>query len=280
MATNNGHNGWALAAAGLGVGVLLGLALAPRDAAPVNPALRTLDANLWVQTSPEYRALCLQAYRLAGERLRQKLADRKGDRPAAVILDLDETVFDNSPFQTWLYKNATTFSDERWQPWEREKGKEVLAVPGAVEFIAEAEKAGVTVFYISNRTEAALKGAVEALEHLGINAKDAEKRVLLRGKTGDKTERREQVAKDHDVLLLIGDTLTDFDQQFATPKFDANDAAARRKIIADRKALVDKNRERWGDRWIVLPNPSYGDHTRLGGADPLEVMSPSTLPGR
>ena len=43
---------------------------------------------------------------------------------------------------------------------------------------------------------------------------------------------------------------------------------------------MDAAREKWGAEWIVLPNPCYGDFTRIGGDDPLEVMNHSTLPDR
>jgi acid phosphatase len=273
-------------AMGLMAGLILGgasgwLARAARPELPQrveNPALRSLDACLYVQTSPEYRALCLQTYRLAREalpsRVRQSLANGKAP---AVILDLDETVLDNSPFQTWLYEHRTTYSPERWSPWERTKGKEVLAVPGAVAFIAEAEKQGATVFYITNRMEDAREGTIEALEHLGINTQNIHNRLLLKTSTSDKTERRAQVAQTHDVVMLLGDTLTDFDQKFASGKLPEQ-AEERRKLLADRKAKVDAEAGQWGARWFVLPNPVYGDFSRFEAERALEVMNRSSLP--
>jgi 5'-nucleotidase (lipoprotein e(P4) family) len=262
------------------VGLAAGMLLAPKaEAPPVNPALRTLDANLFVQTSPEYRALCLQAYRVAAVNL-PGLMKKAAGKPA-VVLDLDETVLDNSPFQTWLYKQARTFSQERWTPWEQGKGGHPAAVPGAVEFLAAAQKAGATVFFISNRMEESRKATVEALKHLGIDVTGIDERLLLRekGKPSDKTDRRARVAKTHEIVMLVGDTLTDFSQEFASGKAPA-DAAGRRKLIAARKAKVDAAREKWGAEWVVLPNPCYGDFTRVSEADALGVMNHSTLPDR
>jgi 5'-nucleotidase (lipoprotein e(P4) family) len=264
----------------VGVGLMAGLLVAPKGTTtppPVNPALRTLDANLFVQTSPEYRALCLQAYNVATANL-PGLIKKAAGKPA-VVLDLDETVLDNSPFQTWLFKHARTFSQERWTPWEQGKGGHPLAVPGAVEFIAAAQKAGATVFFISNRMEESRKATVEALKHLGIDVTGIDERLLLRekGKPSDKTQRRARVAKSHDIVMLVGDTLTDFSQDFAGGKVP-EDAEGRRKLIAARKAKVDAAREKWGAAWVVLPNPCYGDFTRVSEADALEVMNHSTLP--
>ncbi|MGL4551424.1 MAG: 5'-nucleotidase, lipoprotein e(P4) family, partial [Gemmataceae bacterium] len=227
---------WVLVGAG-------GVLVAQKGAAPpaANPALRTLDANLYVQTSAEYRALCLQCYRLAADNLPGRIKKAKG-KPA-VILDLDETVLDNSPFQTWLFQKGTTFSQERWTPWEQGKGGYPLAVPGAVAFIAAAEKAGATVYYVSNRMEASRAATVEALKHLGIGVEGIDGRLLLRTKEGDKTARRELVAKTHDVVMLVGDTLTDFSQEFGAGKPPA-DAEGRQKQIAARKAAVDAARAR------------------------------------
>jgi 5'-nucleotidase (lipoprotein e(P4) family) len=190
-------------------------------------------------------------------------------------MDLDETVLDNSPFQTWLYEHQTTYSPERWLPWESEKGKETAAVPGAVAFIAEAERLGATVFYLTNRSDKARQGTLDALQANGINIQDSEKRLLLKGKTSDKTERRAQVAQTHTVVMLVGDTLTDFDQQFASKWPD--DAKGRLDLIADRKARVDAQAAQWGARWIVLPNPVYGDFARFAPERALEVLKRSSL---
>jgi 5'-nucleotidase (lipoprotein e(P4) family) len=244
-----------------------------------NPALRTLDANLYVQISPEYRALCLQIYRNARETLPRLIAearDKDKTRPPAVIMDLDETVLDNSPFQSWLYEHQTTYSPERWLPWESEKGKETGVVPGAVAFIAEAERLGATVFYITNRSDKAREGTAEALRINGINTANLDKRLLLKGKTSDKTERRAQVAQTYSVVMLLGDTLTDFDQQFAS-KWPDN-AKERLDLIADRKAKVDAQAAQWGTRWIVLPNPVYGEFARIEPKRALELMKRPTLP--
>src|SRR5215203_940023 len=77
-----------------------------------------LNAVAWMQTSLEYQASAVQAYRLAARQLDEALADRSwtaaieqtGDAsklPPAVVLDIDETVLDNSPFQARVVRNNT-----------------------------------------------------------------------------------------------------------------------------------------------------------------------------
>src|SRR5205085_1146217 len=101
MTTSNGR-GLLLGIGGLVLGLLVGYVVGRENGPRQGPSERNLDASLWLQTAGEYRALCLQTYRTAGEHLlRKRAAQPKGDAPPAVIMDLDETVLDNSPFQTW-----------------------------------------------------------------------------------------------------------------------------------------------------------------------------------
>ena len=279
---NISTHGWALAGIGLGVGLLLGYMAGQNDTpAPprANPQLRALDADLWIQTSAEYRACCLQTYRLAGESLRRKLAafNRNGPKPPAIVMDLDETVFDNSPFQTFLFRYRLAYSDELWQGWEKDHADEVRLVPGALDFIRAAEAAGVAVCYISNRTEEFRDGTVAALRHVGLDVKNLERRLLLAKETSDKTARRDEVRARYEVLMLLGDNLRDFAEEFRAPKVAPGDAAGLKAAIAQRDDKVDREREKWGDDWFILPNPVYGEWAKLAGDDPLEVLRPSRM---
>ncbi len=118
------------------------------------PAYRSLDANLYIQTSAEYRAACYQAFQLASLRLQQMLpAARQDVRTPAVILDLDETVLDNRGFQNWMLQHSVAFDQAWFDRWEQSGGDEVKLVPGAKEFIEQAKQLGVKVVFISNRNE-------------------------------------------------------------------------------------------------------------------------------
>jgi acid phosphatase len=270
---------WRLAGVvGLAVGLALGHLAAPEATRP-NPQERALDADLWMQTSGEYRACCLQAYRLASERLEQKLAKLPGEgKPPAVVMDLDETVLDNSGYQTWLYEYGQDYTDASWQDWERNHFDEVRLAPGAGDFIRGAEKAGVTVVYLSNRFEKNRRYTIKALRHAGLNTDRIEDRLLLNQGTSDKTARRKQVADRYRVLMLFGDNLRDFDEELKAPNgLDSSDADAQNKAVEQRLRKVDRRRSRWGDDWIILPNPAYGEWTRLVGGRPLLNLRRTTM---
>src|SRR5262245_19274028 len=136
----------------------------PPAATSTTPSLRktheNLNAVLWMQTAVEYQGGALQAYAAARTALDRALADRQwtaaveqtGDfssLPPAVVLDLDETVLDNSAFQARQVANATSYNDEAWAAWcqERKAG----AIPGAVEFLKYARSRGVIPFFVTNR---------------------------------------------------------------------------------------------------------------------------------
>ena len=110
---------------------------------PINPSsfppAARLGANMYLQTSGEFRACCLTIYRCAGERLATIVAELpKGERPLAVVLDLDETVFDNSAFQTFLYRNKIDYLDKLWWVYEQHHPQDVTLIPGAKEFLERA----------------------------------------------------------------------------------------------------------------------------------------------
>lgn len=227
---------------------------------PEDPPGRSLDANLFVQTSAEYRACCLQAYNLASLRLAAALA--KSTAPSstlAVVLDLDETVLDNGAFQSMMIRSRLAYDQRLWDLWEAEHWDKWELVPGAKDFILEATKAGVHVVYVSNRNEKFRPQTKQGLERLGLPLTD-EAHLKLASDTSDKTARRAEAEKTHTVVLHVGDNLRDFDEAFRTPKLAADaDAAAVAAAIRHRKDAVDRHAKDWGDRWIVIPNPIYGE---------------------
>lgn len=217
-----------------------------------------LNATLWVQTSAEYDMLARQSWFLAERQLEVALKDKKwsaateqGEKfaklPPAVIVDVDETVLDNSRYQARLAKNGTSFAPDTWAKWCDEKT--APAVPGALEFAQFAASKGVRIFYVTNRASA-LEACTRAnLESLGFPM-DAEVDTLLTKSErpewgGDKGSRRSFVAAEHRVLLLVGDQLGDF-------------VDGSKSSTTQRQATMEQYLEWWGTRWIVLPNPAYG----------------------
>jgi 5'-nucleotidase (lipoprotein e(P4) family) len=250
--------------------------------APVFPMQARLGANMYLQTSGEYRACCLTIFRSAGDRLAAIVAELSKDgKTPAVVLDLDETVFDNSAFQTFLYQNNLEYTDELWSVYEREHPRDVTLIPGAREFLDKARSLGVTPVYLSNRMQINQAGSLATLEHLGIKITDPAKELFLKvsPKESNKTARRAQIAELYNVVMYVGDNLRDFSEtEFAAKKPPEGVGAdwyveetRRRKIEADMAA------EHWGRDWFVLPNPVYGEWDKLIGPDPLSLMHPTTM---
>jgi len=165
--------------------------------------------------------------------------------PRAVVVDIDETVLDNSPSNAYTAKNDLPFNVKDWYAWgEMRKAK---PVPGAVEFLNYAVSKGVKIFYISNRDEVQKQATIDNLRTVGF--KDASTdNVWLRQNPAESTKepRRLAVAAKYRIVVLMGDNLDDFSNAFE------------RKSVGDRFAEVEKDRELFGRRFIVLPNAMYG----------------------
>ena len=248
----------------LAFGACAGQRTAPRAEPPATPIVTlpiehpTLFSTLWQQTSAEYRANALQAYDEAREILPIALADSSwtaaveqegaefSHLPPAVVLDVDETVLDNSPQQARVILEGGSFDPEAWASWVNEA--QAPPVPGATEFLQLADSLGVAVFYVTNRDQPLEAATRRNLETAGLPVDPSVDTVLSRGEregwTSDKTSRRQAIAERYRILLLVGD--------------DFNDFVAARLPRAERDRMVEQYRDRWGDRWIVLPNPTYG----------------------
>lgn len=254
-----------------------------------DPPNRALDANLYMQTSAEYRAACYQAYNLATERLgklvRQEKAKRKQVKKLAVVMDLDETVFDNAGFQARLLRSEFGYCQELWDEWERDYADKIELIPGAKEFILKF-KDDVSVVYISNRNDEFRDKTKGALKRLGLPELKNEKQLKLvldpsAPDSSNKTARRQEAENDYKVLLYVGDNLRDFDEVLRCSRLE-NEAPPEEldRAIKARKDAVDKQKAIWGEKWIILPNPAYGEWTKpLGrGRADYDRLVPSASP--
>ncbi len=205
-----------------------------------------VGAVLWMQTSGERAALSYQAFSLARMMLDRDLRSRSRMR-RAVIVDIDETIMDNSRNQAWLIKNNQAFNDQNWLAWVNRA--EATAIPGAVEFLNYATSRGVRVFYITNRKVAEKEGTATNLRKLGFpRVNDETLLVRTDTKSSSKEPRRQSVSSKYRVVLLMGDNLNDFSDVFENAK-----------TVAGRMTVTDQNKAKFGSRFIVLPNPMYGD---------------------
>lgn len=259
--------------------------VAPAAYKAEEPANRGLDATLYMQTAAEYRASCYQTYKWAAIRLealvKEKAATGTPAKPFAVIMDLDETVLDNSRFQAMLLRNGLAWNPELWKQWERDHSEDVTLIPGAKEFIEKAKSIEkepgkpVEIFFVSNRNGKDFKQqALDALTRLGV-VTDAEHLKLVPNPevadSQNKTARFQEVRDRYEVLLYVGDNLRDFSEELAFDKlgFGKVKEAPDEKlndIIKARQDKVDSGqaeqtpvRDRLGSDWIILPNPAYGD---------------------
>jgi len=250
------------------VGLLLGIA-AGCQGSPAPLTDEAVLATLWMQTSAEYHGLALQAFNVARDRLEDALADSQagsGGLPLAVVVDADETVLDNTPYGAWGVQQGKGFERATWEAWVQ--AREATAVPGSLKFLQFAAERGVEVFYVTNRRAHRDADTLENLAALGFPFADAE-HLRSRTESGDKTDRRAAIAATHDIVLLIGDNLGDFDQAFQVMVYGARGVAsagdARRRVVIERA-------EEFGRKLILLPNPTYGawEDALYGGERPAD----------
>ena len=200
--------------------------------------------SLWQQRSAEYRALCFQAYNLAKLRLDEAIK-QPGAKPFAVVTDIDETLLDNSPYDAMRAVNNLEFDSKTWKVWTAKAQADT--VPGAPAFFKYAASKGVAVFYITNRDEDERAGTMKNLKLYNLpNTDDAH--LLLRQTASSKEARRQDILKTHQIVLLCGDNLPDFDRLYDNHPTEQN-----------RQAATDRLKKEFGDRYIVIPNLSYGD---------------------
>ncbi len=234
----------------------LGATSARAEEVPQND---NLNATLWTQTSVEFKANAIGMYKLARVMLDRGLADRTWtaapaeqtggyqDKPPALILDVDETVLDNSLYQAWMVRKDTHFGSKTWVPFVR--SEQSRAIPGSLEFIKYARGKGVQVFYVSNRKAPQEQATRNNLKALGYPVDETEDTVLLKGEKKDwgskKSTRRAVVAETYRVLMIVGDNFGDFVDGY-------------KGSLAERQALADQHQDLWGSKWIVIANPTYG----------------------
>jgi predicted secreted acid phosphatase len=206
-------------------GMLLPVGIMAQDTTAVKDFRDYTTAVLWQQHSGEYRALAFQAYNFAKLSLPARIAEVTNSKKNCVVVDVDETVLDNSPFQGYEIRNSKVYDDKDWLNWTSKGIADT--VPGALSFLRYASTRQVETFYISNR---------------GV----AEMASTFKTNTSDKEPRRQSVLQQYNILMLCGDNLSDFSNVFYREG---------RNTIEQVNAM----KEVFGTRFVVLPNPMYGD---------------------
>jgi 5'-nucleotidase (lipoprotein e(P4) family) len=232
-------------------------------AAAANPADDNLNAVAWVQTSIEYDAITTQTFRAAADHLDIALKEKNWDAlvpeergnaaiglKPAVIMDVDETVLDNSPYQARLIRDNQEYNEVSWDQWVAEKKAKPL--PGVVDFAKAAAAKGVTILYISNRAVHLKDATLANLREAGLPVAD-DSVFLGLGTTlegceqngSEKDCRRKLAGQQYRVLMQFGDQMGDFVQVIANTR-------------DGREQLLGEYADWFGERWWMLPNPTYG----------------------
>lgn len=253
---------------------LAGCASAPATAPAASAAMPVahaaddnLNAVLWVQRSQEYPATLVSLYRGAIAQLDAALADPQWDAlvpaerdnpgawhdlPPAVILDIDETVLDNSIYQARLVRDGLEYDDDTWADWVAEQ--RATPVPGVAEFARAAAERGIILYYVTNRDQRQKAATLANLRAHGLPV--AHEDVFLGkgmdvpgctqpGSSSGKLCRRQLVGRSHRVLMQFGDQLGDF------ALLHPNNAEVRNAVLGGHGGW-------FGQRWWMLPNPTYG----------------------
>ena len=220
---------------------------------------QSLLAVLFKRTSAEYKANTFQIYTSAKNNIDKALADKSWtalqnqlkdyqNLPPAIILDIDETVLDNSEHQVRSIKNGTNYPIG-WKEWVSEES--AGALPGVKEFLSYANTKGIKIFYVTNRTHDLEEYTRNNIKSLGLPFDNDMDVLLMKNEKGwgsDKTSRRDLIRKDFRVIQIFGDQLDDF--------IPVTESA---KSMNERKILIDKYADMWGEKWYMLINPMYGE---------------------
>jgi 5'-nucleotidase (lipoprotein e(P4) family) len=211
---------------------------------------------LYQQQAAEYRALCLQAYNIARERVNQYKNTKTDKDSLAIITDLDETALDNSANEAQTFLDSATYSPTEFNAWGNLKLAK--AVPGSVAFFNFANdlntklKKKIDIFYVSNRDVSLVGPTMDNMRALHFpQIVTSHFLFSADAKKPSKEQRRQLIEKNHYAIVLLGDNLIDLDSTF--------DSDNHKLTEGERRTRVDGLAETWGGKYIVFPNAIYGD---------------------
>lgn len=182
-----------------------------------------------------------------------------GDKPFAAVFDADETLIWNVGSMRWFAAQGIAFDPAIWDQWEKSGAGKAVAMPGTADMLAKLRAAGITVVANTNRTAANAKGSEDTLRAAGLGEFKHGETLFLMGDDADgssKDGRRAAIASKYCVILMAGDQLGDFSQQFN----DKTLPAASRMALATGPGASAL----WDRGWFLFPNPVYGPWDRLG----------------
>ncbi|MDF2399282.1 5'-nucleotidase, lipoprotein e(P4) family [Pseudomonas sp. 3MA1] len=214
---------------------------------PTPPSNLLTAAVAWKQTAAEFEALYYQGFNIARLQLDRALQEHKaGDRPLAIISDVDDTVLSSNSYWGYMINSGKEFfDDEAWDKWVADNGP--VATPGAVEFLKYAQSKGVEVFYVTSRDQGE-KTYDHALSNLRKNQLPYadEQHLTVYRDSSNKEPRQQEIAKDHNVVLMLGDNLNDFKRKYYVAD------------VKQRSSLMTEDKQQFGRKFILFPNPTDG----------------------
>jgi len=197
----------------------------------------------WVVKSSEYKNLCYQIYHSAKQSLDEINKKNKYSLHStfysdlAIVMDLDETVLDNSQYQIELHEKNETFNMDSWSKWVNREGAKL--VPGSKDYIEKVREKNIQLIFISNRMDERLDATKNNLKKLGIySSRDIY--LLRKNKADKKNIRRNEIYnangrmdkyKQFKVIQYLGDAMGDFPHAFP---------------------------DKFGISQFIFPNPMYG----------------------
>jgi 5'-nucleotidase (lipoprotein e(P4) family) len=223
-----------------------GCATSPSTSAPPPPAVTpTLpDSVHWFRDSAEQKAIYLEVYRQAAEAA-QKLSAGLGPGSWGVILDIDETILDNSEEQKRQALSGHGFDPKAWNAWVMER--RAMALPGAKGFIDTVrDELHGRVVLVTNRKQNQCPATEDNLhavalhydrilcDSVGDGNKNARFQAVIRGEPG--------VSDALNVLIWVGDNIQDFP---TLTQRNAGDLSL------------------FGNHYFALPNPMYGSWEKV-----------------
>ncbi|HYW95241.1 MAG TPA: 5'-nucleotidase, lipoprotein e(P4) family [Bacteroidales bacterium] len=199
-------------------------------------------ATLYNYFAAEYKALAFQAYNTATMQIDEYHRQMPDAENLAVVVDIDETLLDNSPYQAKMIQLDASY-DSCWNTWCNLSA--ARPVPGSVECLNHADSLGFNIFYVSNRKDQYVReGTIKNLKALGF-PQVTPQHLYLREKTSDKEARRKTISGNYNIVLLIGDNIGDFYEDTS--------------LFSKRDSTVLANKYEFGHKFIVLPNAMYGN---------------------
>jgi len=251
-----------------------------------------LLAILWVERSAEFRGLCYQAYNLAAMEVGRALAERRNNtgkqqllHPPAIVIDIDDTIVSHAPFEAYCIEHPEAKKD--FGTWEQWISQNRLLLPGAREFLRYAAACPVEIFYVTGRGPQDKEATLQFLHRTDLPFPD-ETHLLMNDRSGSKMKHFAKLSRRYDIICYIGDNAGDFPIDarreenpviYKIPKNSdvssetglSTDVKIKNNMPIDIQAMVkhdtnkfrnsrtDLHKKSFGTRFILIPNPMYGD---------------------